>query len=230
MEGLQSAPSVYLLLKIKTMDVIKIEALQKSQGEFLLGPLDLLVEPGAILGVLGREHSGRTTLLRLLWGLERPDTGTVEVFGMKPHLDPIPVRQRAGYAAEYVWWYPLLTTMQFIEFIGGFYPNWDMDYTRNLMREFKVSEWYLLRELSMAELRKLNMIAALGHHPSLVILDEPTSDLDDKTTAKVLDFLRKLSREKKATVVISGPRNLDLVDFADGLLMLNNGEVVEQAI
>jgi ABC-2 type transport system ATP-binding protein len=220
----------YPFSTIKTMDVIKIEGLQKSRREFQLGPFDLRVEPGAILGVLGRDKSGRTTLLRLLWGFERPDRGTVEVFGMKPHLEPIPVRRRAGYAAEDVWWYPLLTTMQFIEFIGGFYPNWDMDYARTLMREFAVSEWYLLRELPMAELRKLNMIAALGHHPSLVILDEPTSDLDDKTAVKVLDFLRKLSREKRVTIVMSGPHNLDLDDFADGLLMVNNGEVVEQTI
>jgi ABC-2 type transport system ATP-binding protein len=212
------------------MDLIKIEGLQKACGTFQLGPFDLRVEPGAILGILGREKSGRTTLLRLLWGLEKPSSGTVELFGMKPHLEPVSVRLRAGYAAENFWWYPLLTTMQFIEFIGGFYPNWDMDYTRNLMREFKVSEWYLMGELPITELRKLNMIAALGHHPSLVILDEPTSDLDDKTAVKVLEFLRKLSRDHKVTVVMSGPRNLDLNDFADGLLMLNKGEVVEQTI
>jgi len=212
------------------MDVIKIEGLQKSRGAFQLGPFDLRVEPGAFLGVLGREKSGRTTLLRLLWGLEKPGKGTVEVFGMKPHLKPIPVRQRAGYAAANVWWYPLLTAIQLIEFIGGFYPNWDMDYARNLMREFKVNEWYLLSALPMAELRKLNMIAALGHHPSLVVLDEPMSGLNDKTAAKVLDFLRNLCREQKVTVVMSGPQNLDLDDFADGVLMLNDGSVVEQAI
>lgn len=212
------------------MDLIKIEALQKARGTFQLGPFDLCVEPGAILGILGREKSGRTTLLRLLWGLEKPSSGTVELFGMNPHLEPIPVRQRAGYAADNFWWYPLLTAMQFIEFIAGIYPNWDMDYARNLMTEFKVSEWYLMGELSIAELRTLNMIAALGHHPSLVILDEPTSDLDDKAAVKVLEFLRKLSRNQKVTVVMSGPQNLDLDYFADGLLMLNKGAVVEQTM
>ena len=220
----------YPFSTIETMDVIRIEGLQKSRDAFQLGPFDLRVEPGAFLGVLGREKSGRTTLLRLLWGLEKPGNGTVEIFGMKPHLEPIPVRQRAGYAAQNVWWYPLLTSMQLIEFIGGFYPNWDMNYARNLMREFKVHEWYLLSELPMAELRKLNLIAALGHHPSLAILDEPMSDLDDKTGEKVLDFLRNLCREQKVTVVMSGPQNLDLDCFADGVLMLNNGAVVEQAI
>src|SRR5262245_50839758 len=149
---------------------------------------------------------------------------------MKPHLEPIPCRQRAAQAPSPRWWTPLLTVIQTIEFIGGFYPNWDMDYARNLMREFKVSEWNLLSELPMAELRKLNMIAALGHHPSLVVLDEPMSGLNDKTAAKVLDFLRNLCREQKVTVVMSGPQNLDLDDFADGALMLNNGAVVEQAI
>jgi len=212
------------------MDVIRIEGLQKSRDAFQLGPFDLRVEPGAFLAVLGREKSGRTTLLRLLWGLEKPGNGTVEIFGMKPHLEPIPVRQRAGYAAQNVWWYPLLTSMQLVEFIGGFYPNWDMNYVRDLMREFKVPEWYLLSELPMAELRKLNMIAALGHHPSLVILDEPMSDLDEKTAATVLDFLLKLCRGQKVTVVMSGPQNLDLDYFADGVLMLNNGGVVEQAM
>src|SRR5215468_5678429 len=230
MEGITIPFHPYPLSTIETMDVIKIEGLQKSRGAFQLGPFDLRVEPGAFLGVLGREKSGRTTLLRLLWGLEKPGKGTVEVFGMKPHLKPIPVRQRAGYAAANVWWYPLLTAIQLIEFIGGFYPNWDMDYARNLMREFKVNEWYLLSALPMAELRKLNMIAALGHHPSLVVLDEPMSGLNDKTAATVLDFLLKLCRGQKVTVVMSGPQNLDLDYFADGVLTLNNGEVVEQAM
>ena len=75
MEGITIPFHPYPLSTIETMDVIKIEGLQKSRGAFQLGPFDLRVEPGAFLGILGREKSSRTTLLRLLWDLEKPNSG-----------------------------------------------------------------------------------------------------------------------------------------------------------
>ena len=209
------------------MDIIKIEGLEKSYGEFHLGPFDLRVEPGAILGVLGHPGAGKTSLLRLLWGFERPDRGRVEIFGMQPHLEQLQVRLRAGYAAEFTWYYPELTIEQFLSFIGSFYETWDTDYAQTLLKQFRLTWWYKISELSLPERRQLALVAAMGHRPSLLILDQPTAGLDEETRSKVLNFLRKLAREDKATLVISSHISDDLDQITDGALILNHGHVME---
>jgi ABC-2 type transport system ATP-binding protein len=209
------------------MDVIKIEGLERSYGEFRLGPFDLRVEPGAILTVTGHPRGGKTTLLRLLWGFERPTKGRVEVFGMQPHLEQIRVRSRAGYAGDHTWYYPELTTEAFLEFIGAFHENWDQGYALELLKDFHISNWHQISEISHQDRRRLGVIAALGHRPSLVILDQPAAGLDDKMRKHLIRVLKKLAREDKVTFVVSTHISDDLDQIGDGTLVLNHGHVME---
>src|SRR5947207_6795900 len=111
---------------VKTMETIRTEQLSKSfKGVFQLGPLDLRVEPGEVLGIMGPNGAGKTTLLRLLWGFMRPDSGRISVFGLQPHLEQVKVRLRAGYLSEHPAFYPTFTAQEFLRFIGNFYDQWD---------------------------------------------------------------------------------------------------------
>jgi ABC-2 type transport system ATP-binding protein len=209
------------------MDIVKIEGLEKSYGDFRLGPFDLRVEAGAILGILGHPGAGKTTLLRMLWGFDRPDKGRVEIFGVQPHLNQLHVRTKAGYAAEFTWYYPELTVEHFLNFIATFYDNWDEAYIRALLKQFGIQYWHQIKELSLPGRRKLAMIAAMGHHPPLLMLDQPTAGLDEGSRTSVLKFLRKLSREEKVTLVVSSHISDDLDRITDGVLVINHGHVLE---
>jgi ABC-2 type transport system ATP-binding protein len=211
------------------MDVIKIEGLQKFLGSFRLGPFDLRVEPGAIVGVIGNKDAGKTTLLRLLWGFSRPDKGLIEVFGMKPHLAQMEIRRRAGYVAEHTWYYPDLSVGYFLKFIGNFYPKWDETRIDSLLKKFDIEPDMKIGFLSLSGRRNLCLIAALGHWPSLLILDEPTAGLDDHLRDNMLNFLRRLSREDKVTIVISSHVPDEFDHIADGVLTLTRGKVAECA-
>src|ERR1700733_878417 len=97
------------------METIRTEQLFKSfNNVFQLGPLDLHVDPGEVLGIMGPNGAGKTTLLKLLWGFMRPDSGNISVFGLQPHLDQVKVRLRAGYLSENPRFYPDLTAKQFL--------------------------------------------------------------------------------------------------------------------
>ena len=211
------------------MDVIKIEGLEKSLGTFHLGPFDLRIEPGAIVGVIGHKDAGKTTLLQLLWGFARPDRGFVEVFGMRPHLAQMQIRLRAGYVASQTWYYPELSIKQFLRFIGNFYPEWDEGRTDSLLTTFELEPDVKIGALSVASRRKLGIVAALGHRPSLLILDEPTKDLGEYMRDHMLNFLRNLSREEKVTIVVSSPVSNEFDQIADGVLTLSHGQVAECA-
>ena len=210
------------------MDIIRIDGLRKSVGSFRLGPLDLRVEPGAIVGVVGPKDAGKTTLMRLLWGFSRPDRGIVEVYGMKPHLKQMEVRLRAGYVAEFTWYYPELSIAQFLTFIGNFYPQWDQTRTNSLLERFDLTGEMKIESLSLTGRRTVGLIAALGHRPSLLILDQPTGGIDASVRNDMLDFLRQLSREDKVTIVLSSQVPDEFDRIADGVLTLSDGRQVAE--
>lgn len=212
----------------KTMDIIRIDGLRKSVGSFRLGPLDLRVEPGAIVGVVGPKDAGKTTLMRLLWGFSRPDRGIVEVYGMKPHLKQMEVRLRAGYMAEFTWYYPELSIAQFLTFIGNFYPQWDQTRTNSLLERFDLTGEMKIESLSLTGRRTVGLIAALGHRPSLLILDQPTAGIDASVRNDMLDFLRQLAREDKVTIVLSSQVPDEFDRIADGVLTLSDGRQVAE--
>ena len=212
------------------METIRTEQLCKSfKDVFRLGPLDLRVAPGEILGVMGPNGAGKTTLLRLLWGFIRPDSGCISVFGMQPHLDQVKVRLRAGYLSENPQFYSALTAKQFLRFIGNFYQGWDEERSFSLLGEFGVHPDLKIEKLSKGNRIKLGLISAVGHRPSLLILDEPTSGLDPLVRLDILRFLQRLAREENVSILMSSHISDDLDQIADSVLMLNKGRPIEYA-
>ena len=212
------------------MDTVTIQALSKTfHGVFQLGPLDLRVAPGEVLGIMGPNGAGKTTLLRLVWGFIRPDAGSLHVFGMQPHLEQVKVRLKAGYISENPPSYDSLTARQFLRFVGNFYERWDAERTEELLVRFDVEPDQRVRNFSRGNRIKLSLISALGHRPSLLILDEPTSGLDPIVRADILSFLKELARGEDVSIMLSSHISDDLDRIADSVLMLNNGKIVEYA-
>jgi ABC-2 type transport system ATP-binding protein len=211
------------------MDIIRIEALEKSFGTFRLGPLDLRVQAGEILGIMGPNGAGKTTLLRLAWGFLRPDGGSIRIFGLQPHLEQIRMRLRAGYLSKNPQFYNGFKASRFLQFVSGFYDGWDVSRVQSLLTEFRIDPEMRVQNLSKGNRIKLGLISALGHRPSLLILDEPTSGLDPLVRVDILDLIRKMAREENVCVVLSSHVSDDLGRIADSVLMLNEGRVVEYA-
>ncbi len=212
------------------METIRTEQLIKSfKNTFRLGPLDLHVSPGEILGVMGPNGAGKTTLLRLLWGFLRPDAGAISVFGMRPHLEQVKVRLRAGYLAENPQFYYALTATQFLRFIGNFYDRWDEVRAGRLLDQFGVHPDLKIEQLSKGARVKLGLISAVVHRPELLILDEPTSGLDPLVRLDILRFLKRLAAEENVSVLLASHISDDLDQIADSVLMLNKGSVIEYA-
>jgi ABC-2 type transport system ATP-binding protein len=212
------------------METIRAQQLSKSFGSsFRLGPLDLQVQAGEILGVMGPNAAGKTTLLRLIWGFLRPDHGSVSVFGLKPHLQQVQLRLRAGFMAENPQFYDSMTATSFLKFIAHFYENWDGQRVSVLFEQLRLQPDVRIRNLSKGNRVKLALVAAVGHRPSLLILDEPTSGLDPMVRVDILGFLRRLAKQEHVTILLSSHISDDLDQIADSVLMLNNGKAVEYA-
>ena len=212
------------------METLRTEQLSKRfEGAFRLGPLDLRVAPGEILGIMGPNGAGKTTLLRLLWGFMRPDEGTISVFGMQPHLEQVKVRLRAGYLSNSPHFYSSFTARQFLRFVGQFYQGWEESRTDRLLENFEIDADLKLVNLSHGDRMKVALISAMGHRPSLLILDEPTSTIDAPVRADILHLLKMLARRENTSILLSSHISDDLDHVADSVLMLNHGHVVEYA-
>ena len=212
------------------MDIFQLDQVTKHRGGgFTLGPLDLHLSPGEILGVMGPNGAGKTTLLKMLWGFLRPDGGRVSVFGRSPHLEQVWIRLRAGYMSESPNFYGWMTARRFLAFIAGFYPSWDWQQANRLLEEFGLNGDRKVEELSKGNRIKLGLVAAVAHRPKLLILDEPTAGLDPLVRVDILDFLENLVRHEGAGIVMSSHVSDDLDRIADSVLMLHEGTVKEYA-
>jgi ABC-2 type transport system ATP-binding protein len=212
------------------MDVIRTDRLVKARGKsFQLGPLDLTVSPGEILGVMGPEGAGKTTFLKLAWGFLRPDEGAIRVFGLAPHLAQIQVRLRAGYLSESPQFYGWMTARQFLEFISAFYDRWDWRGTEELLDQFQIDPAKRVDQLSKGNKAMLGLVASVAHHPHILILDELMSSLDPLVRRDLQEYLKNLSTREAVAIILSSHVSDDLDQVADTVLMLSEGRVVEYA-
>lgn len=207
-----------------------VDNLEKSFGpEFRLGPLDLRIQAGEILGIMGPNGAGKTTLLRLIWGFLRPDAGQITAFGLHPHMDQIRLRLLSGYLSESPQFYGAMKVHRFLKFVSNFYEAWDTKRVESLLDQFRINPDTPIQNLSKGNRVKLGLISAVGHRPSLLILDEPTSGLDPVVRIDILDFIRGLARREGVCVLLSSHISDDLDQIADSVLMLHDGRVVEYA-
>src|SRR5262249_52626718 len=116
---------------------------------------------------------------------------------------------------------------RFLQFISSFYEGWDVIRVQSLLDEMRIDPEMRIQNLSKGNRVKLGLISAIGHRPSLLILDEPPSGLDPLVRVDILDFIRKMAPQEGVCVVLSSHISDDLDQIADSVLMLNEGQVVE---
>jgi ABC-type multidrug transport system ATPase subunit len=205
------------------METLKAKQVSKTMdGVLRVGPLDFRLDPGEILGIIGPEGSGKTTLLRLLWGFLRPDEGRIAVFGVQPHLHQMTVRLKAGYLSARPHFYPSLSVMQHVRFTGNFYEGWNESKTNQLLGEFGIDPHAPLQDLAPSDRSKVRLISTLGHRPSLLLLDQPTSGLDATSRAQILHFLQRLAVKEGTSIVLSSDTSDELDQIPDSILMLKS--------
>lgn len=184
-----------------TAPLVEIEGLQHHYGgQPVLHGLDLCVERGEWYLFLGPNGAGKTTTIRALMGLLRPTAGRIRFDGQDIRRDLQALRRRVGYLPERFQPYPYLTGAEYLAFVG------DMHGIRADERSRRTAELLELLELgdardeptarySMGMTRKLGLAAALLTRPALLILDEPTGNLDTRSASLVREVLAGLTAQ-----------------------------------
>jgi ABC-2 type transport system ATP-binding protein len=210
--------------------MIRVVDLRKSYGGALaLGPVDFEVGRGETLGILGRNGAGKTTLLRILAGDLRPSAGSVTIDGVDVVRRPHEARARIGYLPEAPPVYEDMRVVDFLAFAGRLRGMTPAEVDARLpeveaLTQISHVDHKLIRHLSYGYRQRVGVAQAIIHDPPLLILDEPTHDLDPVQIVE----MRKLIQDLKGrhTVILSSHILPEIRQTCDQLLVIAAGRIV----
>ncbi|MEA4955274.1 MAG: ABC transporter ATP-binding protein [Pseudoflavonifractor sp.] len=200
---------------------VKIDHLCKDFGAFALKDVSLAIPGGTILGLIGENGAGKSTVIKCLLGILQRDSGEISLLGQ----DGEAALTEVGYVPDECPFADVLKVKQVGTFLAGVFPHWDGALFQRYLEKFELSESKKVKELSRGMKMKLSIAAALAHHPKLLVLDEATSGLDPVIRDEILDeFLAFLADEDHA-ILISSHITSDLEKICDWVVYLHKGAV-----
>ena len=212
-----------------TGPLIAVSNLSKSYGDTpALAGLDWTVEPGSVAGVLGPNGAGKTTLAKILLGITRPTSGSVSILGHDVRTHPEHARQAVGFLPEERVPYGDMRPGTFLKFYGRFFDSFDGGVARRFLDGWEVPMEARIRDLSKGNRAKVGLAAVLARRPLLLMLDEPTVDLDPASSEEVLSLVASWVADGERSVVLVTHRLESVERVCDNVLFLNQGKALAQ--
>lgn len=222
------------------MEILKVENLTKTygSGENLVHAVDdvsFSVEKGEFVAIVGASGSGKSTLLHLIGGVDRPTSGKIFVDGndiSKMNDDKLAVfrRRQVGIVYQFYNLIPILTVEENITLpcdLDG--RGVDRERLEMILDSFglRARIKHLPNQLSGGQQQRTSIARALINNPSLVLADEPTGNLDSKSSEEVMSMLKMCNQSYGQTVIMI-THNLDIAKQADRIITISDGKIVEE--
>ncbi len=183
------------------------------------------VLPGDIVGVLGKNGAGKTTLLETLLGFSPPTRGNATVFGEDALHMSAAAKARIGFLSQQDELFSMLNGQQHLAIVSAFHSNWDRALIDRLVAEWGVPLAQRIDSLSVGERQKLGVISTLGHHPDLLVLDEPVASLDPIARRQFLQQLFSIAESDRRAVLFSSHIVSDLERAANKVWIVKDGRL-----
>lgn len=222
------------------MEILKVENLTKTygSGENLVHAVDdvsFSIEKGEFVAIVGASGSGKSTLLHLIGGVDRPTSGKIFVDGndiSKMNDDKLAVfrRRQVGIVYQFYNLIPILTVEENITLpcdLDG--RGVDRERLEMILDSFglRARRKHLPNQLSGGQQQRTSIARALINNPSLVLADEPTGNLDSKSSDEVMSILKMCNQSYGQTVIMI-THNLDIAKQADRIITISDGKIVEE--
>lgn len=206
--------------------MLKIENVSKTFENFSLNNINIMLEPGKIMGIIGDNGSGKTSIINLIMGLYKPSSGKIELNGNNVEKDPVGYKNDIGFVYDNLSFYPNLKLKDYKKIIAMFYKNFDEEVYDMYFDNFNLDSEEKIKNLSKGQCEKVMISTALSHHAKLLILDEPIYGLEKTVRKELIRIFKDYIKRENGSVIISTHNVSELEEIYDQIVYLEKGNIL----
>lgn len=204
------------------MNVIEIKNLTKKFKGFALDNVSISLPTGCIMGLIGENGAGKSTVIKSILGIIHPDGGEINIFGKEPTAE---MKNDIGVVLDEIG-IPMQFNIKNVDSImKNVFTNWNSDVFYDYIKKFNLPDKKAFKTFSKGMKMKLGIAVALSHDAKLLILDEPTSGLDPLVRDEIIDIFNDFTRDETHSILISSHIVSDLEKICDYITFIHNGKI-----
>lgn len=205
------------------MELLECKKLSKSfDNKKILKDVNLIIPRGKIIGLLGKNGQGKTTLLKLINDLLTPTSGEVLIEGKHPGVES---KRIISYLPERTYLDKEMKVIDTLNYFKEFYDNFDIDKAKKLLKDLDLDINYKISKMSKGMQEKLQLILVMSREADLYILDEPLGGVDPATRDYILDTILSNFKEG-SSVIISTHLISDIERILDEVIFIDKGKII----
>ena len=205
---------------------IEIKGINKKYAQFELKDVSFSVPCGTVMGFIGENGAGKSTTIKAILGLMKPDSGEINVLGEDSQNLSKKLKEKIGVVFDGLTFPNTLNAIQLDKGMTGIYRNWSSETFFKYLTRFELPTKKKFRTFSRGMEMRLSIAAALSHDPQLLVLDEPTSGLDPVMRSEILDIFLEFMQDESHSILLSSHITSDLDRIADYITFIHKGKVI----
>lgn len=207
-------------------NILEIEGLNKTYDSFQLKNIDLKIPKGSIMGLIGENGAGKSTIIKTMLNIARKDSGKVRIFSMDMDKNEKEIKERLGVVLDEKNFQDSFTPEIINKIMKKIYRNWQEDRFSYYLEKFSLKKDQEVKGFSKGMKMKLAISVALSNENDLLILDEPTAGLDPVVRNEILDELLEYVQDENKSILFSTHITSDLDKIADYISFVHKGEMI----
>ena len=208
------------------LNALEIRELSKNYRDFTLDRVSMTLPEGCVMGLVGENGAGKTTVIKLILGMLRRDGGEVRVLGQDMAAAGREVKEKIGVVLDEAGFPECVTAPQAGKIMAAAYKNWDARAYADNLRKLSLPENKAFKEFSRGMKMKLSLAVALSHNARLLILDEALNGIDPVARDEILDMFIDFTRDEGHSILLSSHIVSDLEKICDYIAFLHKGKLM----
>ncbi|MGO2083259.1 ABC transporter ATP-binding protein [Vagococcus sp.] len=207
-----------------TTNAINLNNVTVTYDHFKLDSLTFSIPKGEIIGFVGENGAGKTTTIKAILNLLRLDDGNITLLGLDSHKSASQIKEKVGVVLDDTFFHEDFKIKEIEKIMRHLYQNWDQTYFYDLLKKHTIDPEKTFKQCSKGMQSKVRIFLALAHHPTILLLDEPTTGLDPVSRNDILDIFREFMNDEKA-ILFSSHITSDLDKIADQIILIHQGKI-----
>ena len=196
-----------------------------KNSKFKVSDVSFSIPRGCIVGLIGENGAGKTTIINSILGLQKIESGEIKIFGRNFDINDTNLKAKIGVSFSETYLNKNLKIFQVEKIYKGLYKNWYSDYFNFILEKFGLSKTKKISECSSGMQKILSIALSLSYNPQLLIFDEPTTTLDPVRRKDILGIFQEFVLDENKTVIFSSHITTDIEQIADIIIYIRQGKV-----